>query len=152
MTDAEFSEAASTRSGHLLGPLTLATRRSAWPIITQSATALTGQRTALVAEAAHVMPPIGAQGLNMSLRDIACLTDLAKQSPEALGTTAQLDAYEKSRRPDIALRLSGIDLLNRTSMIGLRPGRDLRAAGIAALYGIAPLRKVLMRTGLGASA
>ena len=72
-----FLAALQERSCGLLGPLTLATRRSIWPIITQIADRMAGERIALIAEAAHVVPPIGAQGLNMSLGDLACLRDLA---------------------------------------------------------------------------
>ena len=64
--EAEMSE----RSCHILGPLALATKRSIWPIIAQLAERISAKRVALIAEAAHVVPPIGAQGLNMSLSDI----------------------------------------------------------------------------------
>jgi 2-octaprenyl-6-methoxyphenol hydroxylase len=72
--EAEMTE----RSAHLFGPLTLVSRRTVWPIISQTARALCAERVALVAEAAHVVPPIGAQGLNMSLADIRTLLDLAE--------------------------------------------------------------------------
>ena len=78
LPDEAFGEAATARSCGLLGRLRPVGRRAVWPIVTQVATRLDGPRTALVAEAAHVVPPIGAQGLNMSLRDIATLLDLAR--------------------------------------------------------------------------
>ena len=37
-------------------------------------------RIALVGEAAHVVPPIGAQGLNMGLRDAADIADIVGQA------------------------------------------------------------------------
>ena len=40
-----------------------------------TAKALIGQRLALVGEAGHVFPPIGAQGLNLGLRDCAHLAE-----------------------------------------------------------------------------
>jgi 2-octaprenyl-6-methoxyphenol hydroxylase len=132
-----------------MGPLTLASRRTSWPIISQIADAITGERTALIAEAAHVVPPIGAQGLNMSLADIATLHDLAVKAPGALGDAAMLDAYGRARHPDIRLRVAGIDALNRASMAGGQVFRDLRAQGLRALYAATPVRKTLMRTGLG---
>ncbi len=148
---AAFSAAATARSGAMYGPLTLTGRRSIWPIISQIADRFHGERLALVAEAAHVVPPIGAQGLNMSLADIRCLVDLAFKAEDP-GAPEVLRAYGRTRRPDVALRVTGIDVLNRTSMAGLRPLRDLRGAGIAALHGIAPLRRTLMQLGLGARA
>ena len=76
------------RSAGLYGPLSLASRRSVWPIISQVADRMSAERVALVAEAAHVVPPIGAQGLNMSLGDMRALLDLAVARPEGLGPTA----------------------------------------------------------------
>jgi 2-octaprenyl-6-methoxyphenol hydroxylase len=123
-----------------------------WPIITQTADRLTAPRTALVAEAAHVVPPIGAQGLNMSLADIAVLLDLARKEPGAIGEPAMLDAYARARRADVAMRVAGIDMLNRASMAGAQGLRDLRAGALDALYAVGPVRRLLMRTGLGLGA
>jgi 2-octaprenyl-6-methoxyphenol hydroxylase len=146
---AEFETAINARSCHIFGPLTLASPRMVWPIISQMAAALTGERTALMAEAAHVMPPIGAQGLNMSLTDIATLLTLANATPGSLGDAQMLAAYEKARHRDIQTRVIGIDALNRASMLGAPALRDLRGAALNALYAVTPLRKALMRTGLG---
>ena len=149
METAEFEAAMTRRSCGLLGDLTLASRRTIWPIISQSAERLNGERLALMAEAAHVVPPIGAQGLNMSLSDLRCLLELAEARPEELGDAAMLEAYNKARHKDIMLRVKGIDLLNRTSMLAPRPLRDLRAFGLNALYSMAPVRRTLMQMGLG---
>lgn len=134
------------RSAGVLGHLTQATRLTEWPIISQIADRFTGPRTALIAEAAHVVPPIGAQGLNMSLADLKALIELSADRP---GDQAGLDSYERRRRPEALARLMGIDALNRASMISARPLRDLRAAALGSLYAAAPVRKLLMRAGLG---
>ncbi|MCB2116532.1 MAG: UbiH/UbiF family hydroxylase [Rhodobacteraceae bacterium] len=138
-----------SRSAGLFGPLSLLTRRSVWPIIAQIADRFEAERTALLAEAAHVVPPIGAQGLNMSLADLACLLDLARANPEGLGEPTMLTAYNRRRWPDVRARVAGIDLLNRTSMLSARPLRDLRANALNALYSLKPVRHTLMRAGLG---
>jgi 2-octaprenyl-6-methoxyphenol hydroxylase len=104
----------------------------------------------LVAEAAHIAPPIGAQGLNMSLSDVASLLDLAQADRGTLGSADMLTKYHRARHPDISLRVKGVGLLNRASQAENPLLRDLRAKGIAALYGLAPLRKTLMKLGLGA--
>ncbi|MGJ8588344.1 MAG: UbiH/UbiF family hydroxylase [Yoonia sp.] len=150
LPESAFEAAANDRSAYLYGPLKLASKRSLWPIISQIADHLTAPRTALVAEAAHVMPPIGAQGLNMSLRDLSCLLDLATAAPDQLGAAAMLDAYARKRHPDIKLRVTGIDALNRASIAGSPMMQSLRAKGIEALYGITPVRQTLMQLGLGA--
>lgn len=150
LQDDAFEAAASDRSAWTYGPLTLASKRSIWPIISQIADHITAPRTALVAEAAHVMPPIGAQGLNMSLKDLACLLELAQAGASDLGTPKMLDAYARKRHPDIRLRVAGVDALNRASIAGSPILQDLRAKGILALFGIKPVRRTLMEMGLGA--
>ncbi len=145
----EFEAAINARSCGIMGSLTLATRLTQWPIIAQVAERMAGERTALMAEAAHVMPPIGAQGLNMSLADLTALLDLATANPDDLGARAMLDAYHKTRHRDVQTRVMGIDALNRASMMGAQPLRDLRAAALNTLYSIAPVRRTLMRAGIG---
>jgi len=147
---ADFEAAATERSSELLGPLTLISRRSVWPIISQIAHRFTAPRTALMAEAAHVVPPIGAQGLNMSLADLRALVDLADADPAALGSPEMLARYARRRYLDVQARVLGIDVLNRTSMAGDRARQALRRTGIGALHGVRPLRLMAMRMGLGA--
>ena len=144
-----FEAAMTDRSAGLLGPLKLVTRRQAWPIISQTADRMTSERLALMAEAAHVIPPIGAQGLNMSLADLQGLLDLATAHPDTLGDADMLAAYARKRSTDIHLRVTGVDILNRTSMLPFQPLKDLRAKGIAALHDISPIRRGLMQLGLG---
>ena len=144
-----FEAAMLARSTGLHGRLTLVTRRSIWPMITQLAERFDGQRVALIAEAAHVIPPIGAQGLNMSLADLTCLLDLAKARREGLGDATMLAAYNRRRWPEVRAREFGIDLLNRVSMVEARPLRDLRAGILGAMYSLPVVRKTLMRAGIG---
>ncbi|MEL7177398.1 MAG: UbiH/UbiF family hydroxylase [Pseudomonadota bacterium] len=146
----DFNAEMTTRSCGLYGPLTLASARTVWPIISQLADQMYGQRTALVAEAAHVVPPIGAQGLNMSLGDLRVLLDLAVENPHLIGETPMLEAYHKARHTEVRARVAGVDLLNRTSQLEAQPLRDVRAMGLNALYSVAPVRKTMMQLGLGA--
>jgi 2-octaprenyl-6-methoxyphenol hydroxylase len=146
---AAFEAEMLTRSAGLFGALTLVTRRSVWPIIAQVADRFDAERTALLAEAAHVVPPIGAQGLNMSLADLGCLLDPARAAPERLGERAMLAAYNRRRWPEVKARVIGIDLLNRASMLSARPLRDLRAGTLNALCSLGPVRHLAMKAGLG---
>lgn len=142
----EFAEELNARSAGILGRLTQATALTQWPIISQIADCFSGPRTALIAEAAHVVPPIGAQGLNMSLADLAALIDLSRKGP---GSRESLQRYNQRRRPDAYARLLGIDALNRASQAEARPLRDLRAAALGGFYGISPVRRLAMHAGLG---
>ncbi|MBK5933911.1 2-octaprenyl-6-methoxyphenol hydroxylase [Rhodovulum imhoffii] len=150
LPEAEFNAEMTARSGGVYGPLVLASRRTVWPIISQIAKTFHGQRTALIAETAHVVPPIGAQGLNMSLADIRVLLELAQANPAGLGDERMLETYTRRRRPEVLARVTGIDMLNRASMRGEPVLRNMRATAIAALYSLRPVRKTLMRAGLGA--
>jgi len=149
LPEPEFEAAMNERSCFLFGSLTLASRRTIWPIISQIAERMEGERTALIAETAHVVPPIGAQGLNMSLGDLRVLLELAQANPDQLGTREMLTAYHRRRHPEVRLRVTGIDALNRASMMGAQGLRDMRAKALDAFYSVAPVRKTLMRAGLG---
>lgn len=144
-----FEAAMTTRSCGILGPLSLAGRRTVWPIISQIADRMAGERCALMAEAAHVLPPIGAQGLNMSLADLRVLLSLALGDPAGLGGTRMLDAYHRQRHWQVQARITGIDALNRASMMGNPALHALRAAALNTLHSVAPLRRSLMKAGLG---
>lgn len=144
-----FEAEMTARSCGVLGDLSLASHRTIWPIISQQATALTAERIALIAEAAHVMPPIGAQGLNTSLRDVAVLLEHVSAQRSDPGSPAVLAKYARARQADITLRASGIDLLNRASQVDAPVLRDLRAFGLRMIHQVTPVRKGLMRLGLG---
>lgn len=145
-----FNAEMTERSCNLFGPLKLISRRAVWPIISQIAARYDAERIALMAEAAHVVPPIGAQGLNMSLGDLRALLDLIANDPAGLGSPQQLSKYNRARHSEVLARVTGVDALNRASMVGAQPLRDLRMRGLSAIYGLKPLRKSIMRTGLGA--
>ena len=147
MDPVPFDETLSLRALHVLGSMHRATPLRLWPIVTQTAQSLTAKRVALVAEAAHVLPPVGAQGLNTSIVDIAALADaVAGGDP---GRPEALDRYAATRRRDIAARATAIDLYNRLCRTGAGPLQAIRATGLKAVHDIAPLRKRVMLAGMG---
>ena len=148
MAKPEFDEIMSLRSCHHLGPLSLASERRVWPIVSQRAEKLAAERTAILAEAAHVVPPIGAQGLNTSLNDVIALRDLALQDPAHLGAPAMLAKYARARAPDIRARVAAIDLFNRVTRSGDTRMQALRLNGLKAVYDIRPVRQAVMRAGM----
>ncbi len=152
LDDAAFSGAATERSCSVLGPLKLTSKRVAWPIISQLAGRMDAHRTALVAEAAHVVPPIGAQGLNMSLADLACLRDLvgeARNKGEDIGSATLLSRYHRKRHAEVSARVLGVDMLNRAALAQNQSLRDLRRRGLHLLSGPGPVKQTAMRVGLG---
>ncbi|MGE4313194.1 MAG: FAD-dependent monooxygenase [Pseudobdellovibrionaceae bacterium] len=145
-----FTQEIQTMSKGELGQLTLEEGPEICPIVALSAPALTAPRTALIAEAAHVLSPIGAQGFNLSLADVAALKDLVIEAHHLgldIGSDTLLKRYEKQRKPDLSLRQNAVDTLNR--MVASESGlpQILRRAGLSGLSAITPLRKKLMRAG-----
>ena len=151
MPVADFEAEMTARSSGILGPLTLLTRRTVWPIISQIAHAMSGPRTVLMAEAAHVLPPIGAQGLNMSLADLACLLDLVQVHRDDPGADVVTTTYHRRRHLEVQARVTGVDLLNRAAMAQAPALRDLRSQALDALYSARQVRQMLMHAGLGLS-
>lgn len=149
LDDAALGAELTAETMGLFGPLEIAGERAVWPIITQVATAMKAERLAIAAEAAHVIPPIGAQGLNMSLADVECLARLIEDAEDP-GAPALLSAYQRRRLPEVALRVGGVDLLNRFAQAEVQPLRDLRRFGLATLHTLVPLRQTAMRLGMGA--
>lgn len=133
----------------LFGALEVLGSHAVWPIIGQLATRLTAPRLALIAEAAHVIPPIGAQGLNMSLKDVETLAHLIGGSEDP-GAPPILARYQARRWPDMAARVAGVDMLNRAAQAEWQPLRDLRHLGLGAIHDIQPIRRLAMKLGLGA--
>ena len=148
LDDAALGRALTEATMGLFGTLTVASKRATWPIISQVAHRLTAQRTVLVAEAAHVMPPIGAQGLNTSLDDIEVLAQMI-EGKEDPGAAHLLTRYEIRQHPKTVAKVMGIDILNRAARTESQPLRDLRRLGLSAISRIGPLRQLAIRAGLG---
>ena len=144
----EFNEELNKRSLGLLGDMTRASSVNIWPVVSQRAKNLTSPRVALMAEAAHVFPPIGAQGLNSSMRDVSSLIQNLTGATDP-GNAAILKNYAKERARDIEIRAGAIDAFNRICLSGNPMVQAARTAGLRAAHDIAPLRKALMQAGLG---
>ncbi|CAM5766470.1 2-octaprenyl-6-methoxyphenyl hydroxylase [Labrys miyagiensis] len=147
LDDTSLAREIEKQSHALLGHVAIDSPRSLWPMGTVMATSQAGPRIALIGEAAHVLPPIGAQGFNLTLRDIAALAK-ALQGASDPGDPAVLAAYAKARRADIGTRHTAVDLLNRSLLSGQFPLQGLRGLGLYALERVGPLRRALMRQGL----
>ena len=107
------------------------------------------RRVALVGEAAHVFPPIGAQGLNLGLRDAVTIAEIAGDIHHAGGDIGAATAeYDRRRRPDITSRTAAIDLLNRSLLSDFLAVQGLRGLGLYVLDRIGPLRRAAMREGV----
>lgn len=154
LSDDGLADAAEKQSHSILGRLRVEAGRYVFPLAIEQPSQFARHRVALVGEAAHVIPPIGAQGLNMGLRDAADIADLihkAIKSGEDPGAPQALRRYDWARRPDIASRTFVIDLANRSLLSDFLPMQGLRAAGMHLIGSIGPLRRLAMREGLAPS-
>ena len=149
METKSFEREMTVRSCNILGPLKLASKRSLWPIISQIADRLYSQRLALIGETAHVVPPIGAQGLNMSIKDIISLSDLDQKYPDQLGSMDILNEYQKNRIFDIRQRVAGVSALNRISISSNKLVQNVRAFGLENFFQVPAIKHATMKLGMG---
>jgi 2-octaprenyl-6-methoxyphenol hydroxylase len=153
---AELDDAALSleieRAAHsILGKIEVEPGRGLFPLSAVTARQFGANRIALVGEAAHVIPPIGAQGLNLGLRDAATIGELAAEAQRDgfdIGSPEVLAAYDKKRRADVGSRSFAIDILNRTLLTDFLPVQGLRGIGLYMLDRIGPLRRAAMREGV----
>jgi 2-octaprenyl-6-methoxyphenol hydroxylase len=151
MDDETLSLAIERQSQSLLGRMRIDGPRGIVPLSGLSVERYSATRLALVGEAAHVFPPIGAQGLNLGLRDVAALRDAivdARDEGEDIGGHAALSRYQRGRDLDVRLRSAAVNGLNRTLLTDFLPADFLRGIGLLTLAGIGPLRRAAMREGV----
>lgn len=147
LTPIEFEKLINARSHDLRGQMKLETEISTFPMMLMSAETIHNHRCVLIGESAHVVPPIGAQGLNMSLKDIETLTRACETG--ALQNPSLLNNWARKRKADIAIRMRGIGALNAISIAGFDRAKALRNMGLWALEKDTVLKRGLMRLGLG---
>jgi 2-octaprenyl-6-methoxyphenol hydroxylase len=154
LSDGELSEAVEARAHSILGKMNVEPGRNRFPLAIEQPAQFAKSRIALVGEAAHVLPPIGAQGLNMGLRDAADIADVVRSAlaaGEDIGSAAVLSRYTSARRPDVMSRSFAIDIANRSLLSAFLPMQSLRAAGLHLIGSFGPLRRLAMREGLAPS-
>jgi 2-octaprenyl-6-methoxyphenol hydroxylase len=154
LADDELSEAAERQSHSIFGRVHVEPGRFVFPLAIERPKQFADRRIVLVGEAAHVVPPIGAQGLNLGLRDaddIASMVCDARATGQDLGGREVMRRYAAARRADVLSRTMVIDLANRSLLSELLPMQSLRAAGLHLIGAVGPLRRLAMREGLAPS-
>ena len=151
LDDGALANEIERQARSLCGAMRIEGARGLFPMSRQSVARLTATRLALIGDAAHALPPIGAQGLNLGLRDVEDLI-AAVSRVEDIGGAATLKRYAEARRADVALRMIAVDGLNRALLAHFAPIDLARGLGLAALAAIGPLRRLAMREGLASRA
>ena len=152
LADEAFARCVEGRAGSVHGEMRLDSRPAIFPLRAALADRFAARRTILVGEAAHLFPPIGAQGLNLGFRDVAALKRLLMRHRADPGAQAALDSYHVARQGDVRSRALAVDLLNRSLLTGFLPVQAARGLGMALAASVPPLRRALMRQGLAARA
>lgn len=144
----ELSKIVEARMQSILGKVSVEGKAQAWPLSSMMAERFGAGRVALIGEAAHAFPPIGAQGLNLSLRDSMTLADILSGQHDRPIPADAGDRYNRRRKPDVMSRTFSVDLLNRSLLTDLIPVQMVRAAGMHVLNAVSPLRNALMQEGV----
>ncbi|TXM66772.1 ubiquinone biosynthesis protein UbiH [Methylobacterium sp. WL69] len=151
LEESGLARAVEAQAQAMLGHMRIDGPRGLVPMRGLALTSPVAARLALVGEAAHVFPPIGAQGLNLGLRDAAALRDAvadAVADGRDPGSRAALAGFARGRGRDARLRTLAVDALNRSLLTGFLPVDALRGLGLLAMTTITPLRRFVMREGV----
>jgi 2-octaprenyl-6-methoxyphenol hydroxylase len=147
MSDKELAAEIQIETHGELGLISNLGPRKSFPMKGRTARQFARDRVILIGEAAHVVPPIGAQGLNMSLRDAALAVDLILASKDA-GSNSLMAEYSALRRAEVIPRQQLIDFINKSLLLGLLPLEGARALSLSALHYLGPLKRLIMEHGL----
>lgn len=134
----------------VLGRMSVDGPRGVIPMDALAAWRLGTGRVVLAGEAGHRFPPIGAQGLNLGIRDVVALRDLVRRALPDRDFDRLSHRYDARRRGDVTMRTASVDILNRSLLTGAVLPSAARAVALSAAANIAPLRRAMMRFGLGA--
>lgn len=148
---AELERIVEDKMQSILGKVHLASQPQQFPMSSMIAKEFAKKRVALVGDAAHLFPPIGAQGFNLGLRDVKAICDLASDAfnrGDDPGNSKLLLQFDRSRRLDVATRTGAVDMLNRSLLSDFLPVQAFRGLGLFALAQFPSLRKFAMRRGL----
>ena len=153
-SDEVLSREIEQKSHSILGEIRAQQPRGIFPLGVELAESFAARRVVLVGESGHVLPPIGAQGLNLGIRDAAEIAQLignARTAGEDCGGDLLLKTYDTARGGDVRSRALAVEMLGRSLLTGFLPVHLARGLGLELAARVPILRKGLMRTGLGRS-
>ena len=147
-----FAALLMEKSQRLFGTIGVVTPTHIFPLSTLTVDTAGANGVVLVGEAAHAFPPIGAQGLNLGLRDVADLAAALAASDRSQADWALRLSQDYARRRSADLGRTGgmVDTLFRSLLAEMLPAQALRAGGLWALKLMPPLRKQAFAIGMGA--
>jgi 2-octaprenyl-6-methoxyphenol hydroxylase len=154
LDDRELGREVERRAHSILGKMEIDGPRGVFPLTTETAERFAANRVVLVGEAGHVLPPIGAQGLNLGIRDGASLAELvddARRAGRDSGDDILIEQYDEWRRADVRSRAIAVEIANWSLMTDFLPAHAARGLGLHLAARVGFFRRALMRQGLGRS-
>ena len=154
LSERAYTAELEKRMGGFLGAIKLITQRSSYPLGFHHATTITGERLALVGDAAHGIHPIAGQGLNLGFRDVAALAEVLVDGARLgldLGDAQLLERYERWRSVDTLMVAASTDTLTRLFGMPGRSASAIRRFGLSAVQRIPPLKRRFMAEARGES-
>lgn len=154
LPDAVFLERARERFGGHLGAFLRIGKRSSYPLRLVRAREDIRPRAVILGNAAHAIHPIGAQGFNLGLRDVAVLAEVLadatrRRAPADLGDLQTLRRYSDWRAPDQQGTIAYSDGLARLFSNPSGVAAAARTVGLLAHAFIPPLRRQLAVRAMG---
>jgi 2-octaprenylphenol hydroxylase len=134
LDDATFCDELGAAFDFRLGPIGTTSARAAFPLRLKLAERYVAPRFALVGDAAHIVHPLAGQGVNLGLRDVTELAEIARGERAAgrdFAAESALRRYQRRRRSDNVLSAHAFDAIQRVFGSAAMPLAALRGAGLA---------------------
>jgi 2-octaprenyl-6-methoxyphenol hydroxylase len=139
--------------GFSLGEVTLEEQRvQTFPLRLQIAKSFVAPRLALIGDAAHVVHPVAGQGLNLGLKDVAALAEVAIDAlrlGQDHGAADVLERYQRWRRFDTTLMAMVTDGMNRLFSNDVGAVRAARDFGLGVVDRLGPLKDFMISRAAG---
>lgn len=152
LEDGQFLTRLNETFGPQLGRIHGIGPRAAFPLSALHADSYIGRRSVLLGDTAHGVHPLAGLGVNLGLRDAACLAELVKDAArrgDDWGERRLLRRYETQRRPDNLATLAATDGINRLFSNDIAPMAWLRDLGMLATQVALPVKRFLIRQAMG---
>ena len=148
---AEFEAKVAEASHHVLGKMTLASERAAWPLQLAQAQRWCGAGWALAGDAAHTVHPLAGQGLNLGLADAQALADALREREywRSVGDVKLLRRYERSRKAAVLAMGLATDGLQQLFARADEPWTLLRNWGMKGFEFSGPVKHWVARQAMG---
>lgn len=147
LSERAFIAEVQKRMGDCLGEVTGVGARSSYPLGFHHTAKITGERLALIGDAAHGIHPIAGQGLNLGLRDVGALVQVLVEGARIgldPGDAQLLKRYETWRGLDSFMVSLATDGLTRLFGIPTGAASAVRRLGMAAVQRTPMLKTFFM--------